>query len=89
MNNLYKIIEDVNLPYIELLDESAEFSGICFRYGQVKFNESEQVLTFDWDIVKYNDIPKQELNKEKLADIIDKVIFDLILLKEQELVGVN
>ena len=77
MNNLYKIIEDVNLPYIELLDESAEFSGICFRYGEVKFNESEQVLTFDWEMLDSNGLPKESFTddfKTLIGDILVNIL---------------
>lgn len=99
---LYKILEMDNnlnqLASIELLEDAGKYAGIVYRYGQIKFANKENddgtyTLSFDWDILKYNDIPENELNKEELADIICVIIEELLELalnkKEGFHVGTN
>lgn len=101
INNLYEIT-DINMGDdqmgIRLLKDAGKYEGIVFRYGQIKFadkenNDGTYTLTFDWDLIKYNDIPKEELNKEDMSDIICDIIEELLELainnKEGIHVGAN
>ena len=99
-NKLYEIVDikDDNQMGIRLLEGAGKYAGIVFRYGQIKFSDKENkdgtyTLTFDWDLLKYNDIPEEKLNKEELSDIICKIIEELLELavnnKEGFHVGAN
>lgn len=85
---LYEIVDckgDDNQLGIKLLKDAGKYEGIVFRYGQVKFADKENedgtyTLTFDWDLLEYNDIPKDKLNKEELSDIICEIIEELLEL---------
>lgn len=101
MKKMYEIVNtkgDNDLMAIKLLEDAGKYSGIVFRYGQVKFADKENedgtyTLSFDWDLLEYNDIPKEKLNKEELSDIICEIIEELLELainnKEGFHVGTN
>ena len=77
-NDLFEIYNNS----IRLLKDAKEFEGVVFRFGQVKILENN-VLTYDWNVLDYNDIPKNEVLSEKFSDIINEVI-EVLILKLQE-----
>ena len=95
MKNLYELADaNDNSMAVKLLKDAGEFEGIVFRYGQIKMADHENedgtyTLTFDWDLIEYNDIPKDELDKEKMSDIITTILEDLLTKAVNQLEGLN
>ena len=97
INKLYKITDiekgDDQMG-IELLEDAGKFAGIIFRYGQIKFSDKENddgtyTLTFDWDLLKYNDIPEDKLNKEEMSDLVCDIIEELLELAVNNKEGIH
>jgi len=96
-NKLYEIVDTKTVDNqigIQLLEEAGEFEGIVYRYGQIKMADHENedgtyTLTFDWDLIEYNDIPKDELDKEKMSDIITTILEDLLTKAVNQSEGLN
>ena len=94
-NKLFKFVEHKDTEEIAvcLLEEAGKFQGVIYRYGQVKLAKEENDdgslnLTYDWDMLDTNGIPKEEFYVEEFSDltgVILEMLLESAIKKENEL----
>lgn len=81
----YKFVTDENQEWQCVGIVGGKYDGVVYRYGQVSLPENideegaeEIPLSFEWEIVDSNGLPK-EMMEEDFYDLIGDILCDIIM----------
>ena len=74
---------DATLQGIGLTENAGKYHGVIYQYGELKFGEEENSdgslnLSFDWQLIDSNGVPKDSLNSEEFKNLIGVILVNIV-----------